>query len=125
MRSVRKMNMTVEDSEPGPNSSEWRLRLEELSPELRTEIRSLYRVRPWANFIVLLYPAAWSLSIAMMQRYPFWPVRAVGIPIIAISVQAMGTLMHEALHRNLFRNPFFDRWVGFALGVPIFSFGSI
>jgi fatty acid desaturase len=26
--------------------------------------------------------------------------------------------MHEALHGNLFRNPFFDRWVGFVLAVP-------
>jgi len=30
----------------------------------------------------------------------------------------MGTLMHEALHGNLFRSPSLDRWVGFALGVP-------
>ncbi len=114
------MNITVEDNERGPSPSEWRLRLEELSPELRTEIRTLYRVRPWANFIVLLYPAAWILSIAIMQRYPFWPIRAAGIAVIAISVQAMGTLMHEALHGNLFRDAFFDRWVGFALGVPTF-----
>jgi len=112
--------MTVEDSEPGPSSSEWRFRLEELSPELRTEIRSLYRVRPWANFILLLYPGAWILSVAIMQKYPFWPIRAAGIVVIAISVQAMGTLMHEALHGNLFRDSFFDRWVGFALGVPTF-----
>jgi fatty acid desaturase len=117
---VREMNMRVGDSEREPSPSEWRFRHEELPPELRAEINSLYKVRPWANFILLLYPAAWILSIAIMQRYPFWPVRAVGIVVIAISVQAMGTLMHEALHGNLFRDPFFDRWVGFALGVPTF-----
>ena len=90
--------MTIEDSEREPSSSGWRFRLDELPPELRAEIHSLYRVRPWANFILLLYPAAWILSVAIMQRYPFWLVRAAGIVVIAISVQSMGTLMHEALH---------------------------
>jgi len=112
--------MKVEDSDHGPDISGWRFRLQDLSPELRTEIRSLHRVRPWANSIVLLFPSAWIVSIAIMQRWPSRPVRAAGIVVIAISVQAMGTLMHEALHANLFRSPFFDRWVGFALGVPTF-----
>jgi fatty acid desaturase len=116
--------MNLEASDHGPETSEWRLRLEDLSPELRTEIRSLYSVRPWANLILLLYPAAWICSIAMMQRWPVWPIRVAGIVVIAISVQAMGTLMHEALHGNLFRSPFLDRWIGFALGVPTFFSAS-
>jgi fatty acid desaturase len=115
---MRETNMTLEDQDHGPDASEWRFRLEDLSPKLRTAIRGLYKVRPWANAIVLLYPAAWIVSIAIMQRWPFWPLRAAGVVVIAISIQAMGTLMHEALHGNLFRSPFFDRWVGFALGVP-------
>jgi len=116
--------MTAEDSSPGPETSQWRFRLEDLSPELRTQIRSFYCIRPWAISILLLHPAAWIFSIAMMQKWPDWPVRIAGIVVIAISVQAMGTLMHEALHGNLFRNAFLDRWVGFALGVPTFFSAS-
>ena len=118
-------NMTVHDSSRGPEASQWRHRLEDLSPELRTQIRSLYGIRPLANSILLLHPAAWISSIAIMQRWPEeWPIRIAGIVVIAISVQAMGTLMHEALHGNLFRNTFLDRWVGFALGVPTFFSAS-
>jgi fatty acid desaturase len=36
----------------------------------------------------------------------------------------MGTLMHEALHGNLFRRPLLDRWMGFVLGVPTFFSAS-
>lgn len=116
--------MEVEDSDHGPETSEWRLRLEDLPPVIRTEIRSLYNVSPWANSIILLYPVAWFCTIAIMQRWQAWPIRIVGIVVIAISVQAMGTLMHEALHGNLFRNSFFDQWIGFALGIPTFFSAS-
>jgi len=115
---MSEMNFTIDDSDHGPETSEWRLRMEDLSPELRTEIRSLYRVRPLANMILLLYPTAWIFSIAVMQRWPVWPVLIAGIVVIAFSIQAMGSLMHEALHGNLFRSPFLDRWVGFAVSVP-------
>jgi fatty acid desaturase len=121
---MSEMNLTIDNTDHGPETSEWRLRLEDLSPELQMEIRSLYRVRPLANMILLLYPAAWIFSIAVMQRWPVWPVFIAGIVVIAISVQAMGTLMHEALHGNLFRSTVFDRWVGFVLGVPTFFSAS-
>ena len=116
--------MTGEESNPGSETREWRLRLEDLSPEIRTEIRALYKVREWVNSIVLLYPLLWICSIACMERWPVLPVSIAGIVVIGISVQAMGTLMHEALHGNLFRNTFFDRWAGFLLGVPTFFSSS-
>src|ERR1700722_7232338 len=116
--------MNLEDMDHGLETKAWRLPLEDLLPELRTEIRSLYCVRPWANSILLVYPTAWICAIAIMQNWPSWPIYVIGIVVIGISVQAMGTLMHEALHGNLFRNPFLDRWVGFALGVPTFFSAS-
>ena len=85
---------------------------------MRTEIRSLYKLRPLANLNLLLYPVSWIASIEMMERWPTPPVRLAGIVVIAISIQAMGTLMHEALHGNVFRNRFLDRWVGFVCGIP-------
>ncbi|PYV36957.1 MAG: hypothetical protein DMG06_29335 [Acidobacteria bacterium] len=89
-------------------------------PEIRTEIRALHHLHPWANSVVLLYPALWICSMALMESWRNWPVRITGILIIGISIQAMAILMHEALHGNLFRRPMLDRWVGFILAVPAF-----
>jgi fatty acid desaturase len=110
--------VTFEDGDHGPETSEWRLRLKDLSPGVRAEIRALHVIRPWANAVVLLYPVLWVCSVALMERWPLLFVRLAGVLVIAVCVQAMGSLMHEALHGNLFRNRFFDRWVGFLLAVP-------
>jgi len=93
--------MSSEESGPELEIRKWRLRLEDLSPEVRAEIRSLYKVRRWMNSIVLLYPLVWIFSIACVERWPVLPVRIAGILVIGISVQAMGTLMHEAVHGEL------------------------
>jgi len=118
------VEIMMEEDDHGSEVSQWRLRLEDLPSDIRAEIRSLYKVRPLANVILLLYPASWIVCIAMMERWPFAPVRLAGIIVIAVSVQAMGTLMHEALHGNVFRSRFWDRWVGFACGIPTFFSSS-
>jgi fatty acid desaturase len=112
------MNMTYADSNQDLETSQWRLRLDDLDPDIRVEIRALYRVRPWSNFVVFLYPALWICSIAMVERWPALPVLLAGVVVIGICIHAMGALMHEALHGNLFRSHLLDQWAGFLLGVP-------
>jgi fatty acid desaturase len=51
-------------------------------------------------------------------------MRVAGIATIGISMQAMGVLMHEALHRNLFRRPALDRWAAFLFGSVAFFSGT-
>ena len=101
-------------------TSSWHCRLEDLPISLRTQIRDLCAVRPWWNVVALLFPLLWILSVIVMERWPFLWVRIAGIFVIGVSIQAMAILMHEALHANLFRQLFWDRWIGFMLAVPAF-----
>jgi fatty acid desaturase len=103
-----------------PCTAVWRLRLEDVPTEIRTEIRALHRVRPRANLIVIFYPLLWICSVAAMERWPTLFVRIVGVLVIGVSLQAMVIVMHEALHGNLFRRPPLDRWIGFVLALPGF-----
>src|SRR5579859_799448 len=110
----------LEKNAHGPDTTAWRLRLEDVPINMRREIRALHRVRPSANLIVLFYPLLWISSIAVMESWPGLVVKIVGVCVIGISLEAMAIVMHEALHGNLFRRPTLDRWVGFALAVPAF-----
>ena len=42
---MSEMNLTIDDSDHGPETSEWRLRMEDLSPELQQQ-RSWLFLRP-------------------------------------------------------------------------------
>jgi fatty acid desaturase len=108
----------IPDAAHGPEIAEWRLRLEDLPVDLRAEIRSLHAIRWWSNLVVVLYPALWVGAIVLMERFPAVPIRIAGVVVIAFCIQAMGSLMHEALHGNLFRHAFWDRWIGFLLAIP-------
>jgi fatty acid desaturase len=88
---------------------------EELPPQLESEVRALYRLRPMWNLMLLVYPLVWIAAIVVMDRFPLWPVLIAGWIVIAASLTAMGSLMHEAVHASLFRRPGLDRWVGFGL----------
>jgi fatty acid desaturase len=82
--------------------------------------KTLHQLRPSANFVVLLFPAAWISTVMIMQRWPRLYVRVLGIIVIGLCIQAMAILMHEALHGNLFRRQRLDGWIGFLLAVPAF-----
>jgi fatty acid desaturase len=112
--------MTTDELSGGIQTSAWHCRLGDLPISLRTEIRDLYAVRPQWNIVALLFPTIWILSVAAMEKWPNFPVRIAGILIIGVSIQAMAIIMHEALHANLFRQPVWDRWVGFVMAVPAF-----
>ena len=87
-------------------------------------VKELHRRDPQWTWICALYPAVWGISVFMMERFPFWPIRVVGVVAIGISIQAMAILMHEALHRNLFRKPAWDLWAAFILLLPAFFSGT-
>jgi fatty acid desaturase len=95
-----------------------------VDPKTATALKDLHRRNPRWNWVCALYPALWLAAAATMERAASWSVRAAGIVVIGVSIQAMAILMHEALHRNLFRNPTWDRWAAFTLGVPAFFSGT-
>jgi fatty acid desaturase len=87
-------------------------------------MKSLHAIDPAWNWVCALYPAIWILSAVGMEFYPTWWVRTAGVIAIGISIQAMAILMHEALHRNLFRRSALDRWARFLFGLPAFISGT-
>ena len=117
---LRRYRMAVLPTDRVIQTASWHFRLADVPTEIRSEIRNLHRLRPAANLVVLLFPAAWIIAIALMRRWPLLPVRIVGIVIIGLCIQAMAILMHEALHGNLFRRRTLDQWSGFLLAVPAF-----
>jgi fatty acid desaturase len=92
--------------------------------EVMRSLKKLHRREPWWNLMCLVYPGLWLTCAVVMQRYPGWPVRVAGVLVIGISIQALGILMHEALHRNLFRQARLDRWAAFVCGVVVFFSGT-
>lgn len=101
-----------------------RLPLSQLSDDQSARLRSLHKTRPGWNWVCALYPATWIIAAAGMDFYPTWWVRTIGVVAIGISIQAMAILMHEALHRNLFRRSALDRWARFLFGIPAFFSGT-
>jgi len=55
-----------------------------------------------------------------MAMYPSWLVRIPGYLVIGTAIHAMAVLTHEASHYSMFRSRFWDRWVGFLMGAPVF-----
>jgi fatty acid desaturase len=90
----------------------------QLTPERRTQIRELHRIRPAWNLMVPVFALVWAGAAWAVLRYPLWPVRAAGIVLMGAVVHALAILMHEGIHGNLFRNHTLDRWVGFLCGAP-------
>ncbi len=111
---------TAEESSSSVYTLSWHCRLEDLPVSLRSQIREVCLVQPWRNFIVFLFPALWVFSAIVMAKWPLLPIRTAGVVVIGISIQAMGITMHEAVHGNLFRQPRWDRWIGFVMAVPAF-----
>lgn len=95
-----------------------------LSPAKRAEIRDLHRVRPAWNAIALVYAALWIVTALLVVNVPSWPVRLLGYLVMGASLHALGILMHEGVHGNLFRKRSLDRWGAFLLGAPTLVSGA-
>lgn len=90
-----------------------------LSHEKRAAIRALHEVRPVWNGVIVVFLAMWAGSAWLVLSAPTWPVQCVGYLLIGIALHALGVVLHEGIHGSLTRNRFVDRWIGFALGIPL------
>jgi fatty acid desaturase len=107
------------------------LLLRDLPRDLETRVRELHTKVPVWNLVCVLYPLAWFVAAATVQRFSAgrvgilpWVIRIAGMVLIGMFIQAIAILMHEALHGNLFRSARLNRWTTFAFGVPAFFSGT-
>ena len=119
------MTATLDHARPdllaGPASRSW---FAALPPAKRAAIRELYRLEPSRNLVVLAFVALWLGAAALVLEYPAWPVRFAGYVVMGAALHALGILMHEAVHGNLFRHRTLDRWSAFLLGAPVLVSGA-
>jgi fatty acid desaturase len=75
-----------------------------------------------------MYPLSWIATAYLMALIPRHGMgillHACGVVIIGICIQAMGILMHEALHGNLFKSPIKNSAATFIYGIPAFFSGT-
>jgi len=89
-----------------------------LSQAERGTVRALMRIDRRYNLIALPLVAIWAAAAVLAIDTPSWPARLVCYAAIGAVIHALATLMHEAIHGNLFRRRALDRWVGFLVGAP-------
>ena len=102
--------------EAGQPSRSW---FASLSSTKRGAIRELFTVRRSRNLVVVVFLALWLGGCVALVALPFWPVRLACYVVIGTVLHALGILMHEAIHGNLFRRRLLDRWSAFLLGAPV------
>ena len=95
-----------------------------LSPAKRAEIRGLHQVRPAWSAVAFVFAALWVGTAFAVVQISSWPVRVLGYVVIGASLHALGVLMHEGVHGNLFRKKGLDRWGAFFLGAPTLISGA-
>ena len=89
-----------------------------LAPAKRAAIRELHAVRPVWNVMALVFAALWIGTAFVVVEAASWPLRVLGYLVMGGSLHALGVMMHEGVHGNLFRNRTLDRWAAFLLGAP-------
>jgi fatty acid desaturase len=68
--------------------------------------------------VIVLFLLIWTAAGYLIMTFPIWAVRIPLYVLIGIIMNGLTNLMHEAAHKNLFRDSFKDRFVGILLGVP-------
>jgi len=81
-------------------------------------IRTLHRLRPWWNLKILVLVGVWACAGWTALHVPRLPVRLVCWFLIGATIQGLVILMHEGVHRIMFRNRVANRWVAFVCGIP-------
>jgi fatty acid desaturase len=89
-----------------------------LDPAKRAVIRQLHLIHPAWNAMAFVFAALWIGTALVVEALPPWPVRVLGYLVMGASLHALGVLMHEGTHGNLFRKRGLDRWAAFFLGAP-------
>lgn len=89
----------------------------------KEKIRELYQLKPAYNWVILLFFGIWGVAgIFTLQMQNFW-LKLPGYLLSGIVLHALGILMHEGVHSNLYRNQnrgsrWTNRWLGFLCGAP-------
>ena len=92
--------------------------IRDIAPEKKVRIRALHAQRPWWNLKGLAFVAIWAGAGWTALHVPLLPVRLVCWFLIGATIQGLVILMHEGVHRIMFRNRYLNRWVAFVCGVP-------
>ena len=95
-----------------------------LTAEQRAEIRKLHKIRPVWNLNILGYWFVWAGTGVLMFTMPLdglW--RLPCYLVMALCINALAMMMHEAIHDSTFRKPVLDRVSGFLCTVPVLLSG--
>ena len=103
---------------PGPTATR-ALTRNDLSPDVRAEIRALQRLEPRRNLRLLLLGPIAALAGAVALHGSGLLIRAVATLALAAVLVSLSVVMHEGSHHLLFRSRRLDRVVAFCCGVPV------
>ena len=92
--------------------------LRRLPIDTRLVIKRLHQVNPWWNMKIIVFLLIWAGAGTTAVLTPSLPLRLACYFVIGATIQGLGILMHEGVHRILFRNRVLNRWVAFLCGVP-------
>ena len=92
----------------------------DLPADTRALIRALHRLEPWRNVRVIVFFAIWLAAAVIALHVPVLAVRLLCYFLIGATIQGLVILMHEGVHRIMFRNRVLNRWVAFVCGLPAF-----
>jgi fatty acid desaturase len=81
-------------------------------------IRELERVDPRRHLPILAFPLLWVAAAALALNVASWWLRIPSMILIGLVIHALGIVMHEAIHGNLYRRRVPDRWAAFLAGLP-------
>ncbi len=94
------------------------LTIRDIPAAKKARIRELHALRPWWNLKALAFAGVWAGAGWTALHVPLLPVRFVCWFLIGATIQGLAILMHEGVHRILFRDRGFNRWVAFVCGLP-------
>jgi fatty acid desaturase len=92
--------------------------LRDIPREKKARIRALHRLNPRWNLKILAFAGIWAAAGTAALHTASLPLRLGCYFLIGATIQGLVILMHEGVHRILFRNRLLNRWVAFACGVP-------
>ena len=89
-----------------------------LSKEVKGQIARLSVIDDRKNLRVLSFFGIWAAAGFAAVNIDLIVVRLACYVLMGASIHGLGILMHEGVHRTMFRNPSLNHWVAFLCGVP-------